>query len=179
MKNLMLFCVLLCGLSAMAIAQTVPKSEIFGGYSYKRCENEGHGDADCNLHGWNASVSVNPNKHVGIVGDFGGHYGKVADAVDLKVNSIMIGPKITIRTPRVTPFVQALFGYAHVTAKLGPVVAGKGNFFAMAFGGGVDVNVSEYFAVRPVQADYFTIKTGNNFTKDFRYSGGVVFKLGQ
>ena len=79
MKKFMLFSVLLCGFSAMAIAQGVPKLELFGGYSYGRCDAKeafGQDNLDCNLNGWNGAVSMNPNKRVGVVADFGGLYGR-------------------------------------------------------------------------------------------------------
>ena len=79
MKRLILFTVLLFCFSAMAVAQGVPRFELFGGYSYVRCDTEefsrGSLDEGCNMNGWNASVAVNANKWAGIVFDFGGYYG--------------------------------------------------------------------------------------------------------
>jgi len=56
------------------------------------------------------------------------------------------------------------------------------NVFAMTAGGGVDFKISEHIAIRPVQAEYFlTTFTdgGNNRQNNFRYSVGVVFRLGR
>ncbi len=192
MKKLMLFTVLLCGFSAMAIAQGVPRFELFGGYSYNRCDMEefsdGELDTACNLHGWNLSFAVNANKWAGVVADFSGHYGNFDglagslvnswdDSIDVQMHSVMIGPKFTLRMPKVTPFAQALVGWAKPNFKEGPMVLGKEHDFAMAFGGGLDINVSEHFAIRPVQVDYFPIKSGNSITDNFRYSAGAVLKL--
>jgi hypothetical protein len=72
-------------------------------------------------------------------------------------------------------------GYAHITASVEGDNVFKENDFAMAFGGGLDVNLNKMVALRPVQLDYFTTRTGQtgNFADHFRYSAGVVIKLGQ
>ena len=192
MKRLMLFIVLLCGFSAMAIAQGVPRFELFGGYAYNRCDTEefsrGATDAACNLNGWDLSLSVNPNKWAGIVFDFGGQYGSLDglagslanswdDSLDAQIHSFMVGPKFALRMRRVTPFAQALVGWGKPTFKEGPLEVIKENDFAMAFGGGIDINIGDYFAFRPVQLDYFPIKSGNSITDNMRYSAGVVLKM--
>ncbi len=192
MKRLMLFAVLLCCFSAMAIAQGVPRFELFGGYSYNRCDTEefsqGRADEACNLNGWNASLSVNASKWAGIVFDFGGHYGSLEglsgklvnswdNSLDVQIHSFMVGPKFALRLPKVTPFAHALVGWAKPNFKEGPLVLIKEHDFAMAFGGGIDINVGDYVAVRPVQLDYFPIKSGNSITDNMRYSAGIVLKL--
>jgi opacity protein-like surface antigen len=174
MRKLVVIAVLVLGFSVMAVAQDVPRAEFFGGYSYLRCDTQG--GPSCNLNGWNGSVSINANKFVGVVADFSGHYGSV-DSASVHAHSFLFGPKITVRREKFTPFLQALFGGTHVN--VGDGVGTSENDFAMAFGGGLDINLSENVAVRPVQAEYLTIKSGSEFLKNFRYSGGIVFKLGK
>jgi opacity protein-like surface antigen len=176
MKKLVLVAVFLFGFAVVSVAQDVPVVEVYGGYSYFRCDTQGD-DIGCNLNGWDGSISFNANKHAGVVADFGGYYGKAGD-YGVNVHSVMFGPKVTFRSPKVTPFVQALFGLGHIQAKDGPVVVEKENDFAIALGGGVDVNINSRIAVRPAQLEYFTVKSGGDFLKNFRYSGGIVFKLG-
>jgi opacity protein-like surface antigen len=177
MKKLVLIAVFLLGFSLVSVAQDNPAAEIYLGYAYSRCDTQGS-DESCNLNGWDGSVSLNPNNKVGVVIDFGGYYGKIGDELDANIHSVMIGPKVTFRKERVTPFVQALIGYGHVNVKEGPSIVLKENDFAMAFGGGLDVNLTDILAVRPVQMDYFVIKSGSEMLDNFRYSGGIVFKLG-
>jgi outer membrane protein OmpA-like peptidoglycan-associated protein len=176
MKRLMLLAVLLCSLSVMAIAQEFPRSEIFGGYSYVRCDTQGE-DISCNLNGWNASAAINANKYVGLAIDFGGVYGTIDQDIKEHVHSVMFGPKVTFRQERWTPFLQALFGYVHPSSESGGVSYHE-NDFGMAFGGGLDINVSDNIAVRPVQLEYFPIKSGGDILNNLRYSAGIVFKLG-
>ena len=189
MRKLMLFVVLLCSFSMMSIAQEFPRTEIFAGYSFFRCDIPGE-DVSCKMNGWNASAAFNANKVFGIVADFGGYYGTLDTSyaygkpdgslyswADLSTHSIMFGPKFTLRRERITPFVQALFGVAHSRAKeLGQVTTD--NDFAIAVGGGVDINVNDWLAVRPIQLEYVPIKSSDEWSKNLRYSAGLVFKLG-
>jgi hypothetical protein len=52
----------------------------------------------------------------------------------------------------------------------------------MTAGGGVDFNVSRHIAIRPFQGEYFLTKFSdgnNNRQNNFRYSAGIVFRLGR
>jgi len=193
MKRLMLFTVLVCGFSAMAIAQGVPRFELFGGYSYVRCDVEAYSggellDEGCGLNGWNTSVAINVNKWAGVVADFGGYYGSLEglqptlynawdQKLDIQKHSVMIGPRFSYRTRTVTPFAHVLIGWARPNVKEGPMSLLRENDVAFAFGGGIDINVHENIAVRAAQVDYFPVKTGNTRADNFRYSAGVVLKL--
>jgi len=50
----------------------------------------------------------------------------------------------------------------------------------MTAGGGVDFRISEHFAIRPVQAEYFLTQFtdgANNRQNNFRYSAGIAFRF--
>jgi opacity protein-like surface antigen len=186
MKKLVLIAVLLLSFSVMVMAQDTPAVEVFGGYSYIHVSPLPYMNADAmNMNGWDASVTFNGNKWAGFVVDFGGDYGtlmrtNIDSWADVKVHSMMFGPKVTLLRGKVSPFVQALFGVARASYKEVGVVNSE-NDFAMAFGGGVDVNLNKMIAVRPVQVEYFGFKEGHtgDFIKNFRYSAGIVLKLGK
>ncbi len=188
MKKLLLVAVLLLGFSVMAVAQDTPVAELFGGYSYFRPDTSAMDDEDdfsLNMHGWNASVALNGNDYLAFVADFGGYYGKVDEEgevdVNVKIHSIMFGPKASFRMGKVTPFVQGLFGYARTTATsdVNDEEFVRENSFAMAFGGGIDININDVVAIRPAQVEYFGIKLGGDMTNNFRYSAGIILKLGK
>ena len=183
MKRFVVFSILLLGFSAVAVAQDTPAAEVFGGYSYLRCDT-GSDDISCNLNGWNGSAAFNVNQTFGVVADFGGYYGTVEDVVKMKLHSFMFGPKFAFRSnEKVTPFVQALFG--GIRSKF--EIEGEGSFsetdLAMAFGGGLDINVSDRIAIRPVQFEYVPVRVSDEVSSDWshnlRYSAGIVFKLGK
>ena len=55
------------------------------------------------------------------------------------------------------------------------------NDLAMALGGGIDVNLNDRIALRPVQLDYFATRgnTTGDFADHLRFSTGFVIKLGK
>jgi len=177
MKKVVLFAVFLLGLAAVAAAQDVPKAELFGGYSYLRCDAEGN--SDCNLNGWNASIAINANKYLGIVGDFTGVYGTVDDSVNVKLHTFLFGPKIAFRGGRLTPFAQALFGSAHLRISDESNWSDRDNHFAMTLGGGLDINAGEYVAIRLFQMEYLLMRIDRDNRSNFKLSAGIVFKLGK
>jgi opacity protein-like surface antigen len=194
MKKLVLVAVFLLGFSVMAMAQDVPAVEIFGGYSLVLVDTTTAAGApsgnSLGLNGWDASVAFNGNKWLGFVADFGGYYGTldtsysyppgVKSWADISIHSIMVGPKFTLHRGAVAPFVHALFGYARIKAReLGDDYVESD--FAMALGGGLDVNLSSRVSIRPAQLDLFTTKsaTTGGFADHFRFSTGFVLKLGK
>jgi opacity protein-like surface antigen len=176
MKRWVLLCAVLVLLPLVVSAQENPKVEVFGGYSFLHITAAG---GSANLNGGSGSVSFNPNKTLGVVADIGGYHWSES-GIDANVISYLFGPKFAYRTSsRVTPFVQALFGGAHASAG-SAFGTGSANAFAMALGGGVDVNATEHVGVRLVQAEYvfsnFT-DTVDNRQNSVRVSAGVVFRF--
>lgn len=51
--------------------------------------------------------------------------------------------------------------------------------FGMVLGGGIDLNVSSYMAIRLIQADYFMSKHGDSTMNNVDLSFGAVFFLGK
>jgi opacity protein-like surface antigen len=177
MKRVTLVAVCLLFISAIAVAADAPKAEVFGGYSYFRCDT-GSSDVTCNLNGWNASVAFNAKKYLGIVANFGGSYGKIEDIVDTKIHSFLFGPQFSVRKDKVTPFAHALFGVAHVQQGITGLGTDSANEFAMALGGGLDINAGKKIAIRVAQADYVMSRKGGESFNNFSYSAGIVLKLG-
>ena len=183
-----------------------PKVELFLGYSFIRATPRSTQDRIAWLHGGDANIAFNVNHYLGLVADFGGYpassltitgpgtpSSRVVDA-DGRVFTYMIGPRLSYRNPRITPFAQALFGVAHAGAVSISGCAGSSvciplpseNAFAMVVGGGFDVNVHRRLAIRLIQADYFMTRfkdpsspTGQSGKRnDVRLSTGLVFRFG-
>ncbi|HTZ99280.1 MAG TPA: outer membrane beta-barrel protein [Candidatus Aquilonibacter sp.] len=173
---------LLCGLillsAAAASAQGVAKVEVFAGYSYLHSSVTGT-SFSANLNGGSASVSVNPTSWLGLVGDFGGYHGGLnsdSSGINGELYTYMFGPKSAFRVGRFTPFVQSLFGGIHASSGS---AFGSENAFAMATGGGLDVNAAQHLGIRLVQAEYVltTLHDGvNNRQNSVRVSAGIVFR---
>src|SRR5260370_2908668 len=162
-------------------AQDVSKMDIFAGYSFLRSQARGQifafspGTPQLQpIDGFNASVTENLNKWVGITEDLSGYY---SDA-GIKNHTLLVGPQLSFRQAHgITPFIHGLFGASYQSpAKQSPIIEGafggpgvilpffpfpsppglRGSHasFAMAFGGGVDYNVNPRFSIRLIQADY-------------------------
>ena len=193
-KNIVvLVLVILC--AAFAVAQDAPKVSVFGGYQYVSLDTKG-GDR-LNFNGWDADVAFHATKNVAIVGDVSGVY-KSESMTDpllgtvtakLRLYNYLVGPRVSFGTGKVTPFAEALFGLGHAT--VGGDVSGVGsasigsNGFAMALGGGIDINANQHFAVRAVKFDYLMNHvsmdafgvSGSENLNNYRIATGVVFKF--
>jgi opacity protein-like surface antigen len=197
LSGVMLGVMLLFSSAASAQYDEGPKAEVFAGYSYVRA-NLGFGIPGANFNGGSASVSFNPSSSFGIVADFGGyHVGDIGGLpVDGNMYTYLFGPKLAMRSGRVTPFVQALFGGAHISGSAyiptlsrvqpqpqGVILIGSGseNAFAMALGGGLDVNATDHIGIRLIQAEYlmtrFGVLNSSDTQNNARISAGVVFRF--
>jgi opacity protein-like surface antigen len=189
--------VVLCLPLAASAQEVAPKVEIFGGYSLLRVDPGsipgGSDVGKIDTHGFNVSMAGNVAKHVGIVSEFS-RFTKSGSAsnifgdprlsgVDVKVRvfPFMFGPRVTLHRGKVEPFVHALFGVARPGAEasaLGVSVEDAASSFASALGGGLDIKAHNNLAIRLGQVDYLRARAGGEGSNNFRYSVGVVIRLG-
>jgi len=149
------------------MAQDYAKAEIFGGYQYLHLGGDFTG---LNTNGWNASLTGNFSKHLGLAADFGGAY-KSVGGVSTHVYSYTGGPVVSMDAGgKINPFAHALFG--------GATFGGGGtsvNAFTMMFGGGVDAQLNKAFSIRVVQFDWVYYRhSGVSEDSNVRLSTGVV-----
>lgn len=160
---------------AQDTTETAPQAEVYGGYSY----------AGSGSNGFDVSIAANVNKWFGVVADFGGQYSTFNDqgfTEKIRSHSYLIGPRISLRKKRATPFVHALFGGARVnteTDEFGPLVTFSDTSFAMALGGGLDVKVNEQIAIRAFQIDYLRTSFFGGTQNKGRIAAGIVFRFGK
>lgn len=193
MRLITLITFLLLTLSMPVMAQDAPDAEVFGGYSFFKSDGGG------SLHGWNASVAGNLSRSFGFVVDFSGNYGSQslradfsdpdfpatiiarADA-DSKLNMILGGPQYSYRKhEKITPFAHALFGASRLSTKatlsFGNItreISAADMAFTAAFGGGLDLKLSENVSLRMIQADYVLTRFGGSTQNNARLSVGIV-----
>lgn len=171
MKKLIMLLAVLFVASLPAQAQTdYPGAEIFGGYSYF---NTDFGDRE-SQHGWGASFTGNLGPRVGLVAEFSGNYKGIDFGpfdISTRTYTYLFGPRFSYRTDAATVFGHVLVGGATLQ-----IEDASDTNFALAAGGGVDVNVSNRFAIRAAQIDYIPIFAGDTI-HNFRYMGGVVIKF--
>lgn len=157
MKKLIL---LSLGLLLFAIPARSQSADASIGYSYFHL---GSG-VDVNQNGVSGSLAYNPNRWLGLVGDFG-YYHASPSGVTLNTYTYLFGPRLTLRNPsRINPFVQGLVGGSRIT------IGGLSNDqLAYSFGGGVDLGFAPHLALRP-QVDYVGLNTPGQVTNCTRVS---------
>lgn len=211
---------LACLVSTLAFAQSeVPKAEVYAGYSFLRIFPGGNVNA-YNTNGGIGALQFNLNPMFSIVAQFGGnHAGHVSFrgpniALDQTVFQYLFGPRVAFgKRGKLAPYAHFLVGGAHnsrsfnvpnsllpgftnpqgLTIEPGPTttkIRSTQNAFAMSIGGGVDINLSHRFAVRPAQVEYIYSRfspfnvpglpprfNANRTQNNFQYSAGAVFKF--
>jgi opacity protein-like surface antigen len=160
---------------AMAQDQNTPRVEIFGGYSHLVADVNG---SSFNLNGAHVSATESLNSWFGGVLDFSAHYGTLG-GLNVNTESIMYGALVAYRKSRaITPFAHASFGATRGSAGyLG--ISKSDTHLGMAFGGGVDVKLTERVSFRVIQADYLQTNFLNLKQYNIRASSGLVFRLGR
>ncbi len=148
--------------------------------------------ASHNMNGGIASITGNLSRWLGFTAEVtGSAIGGLPAATDGTLYTYLFGPHFARRSDRVTPFLHGLFGGARLNVNAPPTVA-PGSFlvstqhenaFAMALGGGFDVNLGKRLSWRLVEADYlFTNFTDGqtNRQNSFRASTAIIakFKVG-
>jgi hypothetical protein len=177
-------------LSIPSFAQEVnyPKAEIFGGFSILSMSGTSIDpttglpavdpttglpiSARNSMWGWQASANGNLSHHLAIVGDFGAQYKTLGGLVPVNSYQFLFGPRMVFRGPRFTPFVHFLFGgikegtgsfsITDPVSGLSVSIPGASSTgFGMGIGGGIDVNISDRFALRVPQFDWTPVRVSS------------------
>jgi hypothetical protein len=160
MKKLVL---LALGLFLFAIPSHAQSADASIGYSYFRLGNSN----GINQNGVSGSIAYNPNRWLGLVGDFGAYHASPG-GISLNTYTYLFGPRLTLRNPtKINPFVQALAGGSRLSGG-----GGSSNQFAFSVGGGVDIGMLPHLALRP-QVDYVGLHNSGQTLNCTRVSLGV------
>jgi hypothetical protein len=160
---------------------STPAAEVGLNYSFVHRNSE-QGLNHFNQNGGSGYFEYNLNRTVGLVGDLGGYSN---GNFDRKTFSYLFGPRLNWRMSRMVPYVQFLFGGAYEWGVInGTGISTTQNGFAMAAGGGLDVNITHHIAFKPLQVEYFMSQLPqlatnlNSAQNNLRYSAGVVYRFG-
>jgi hypothetical protein len=199
-------------LAAVPIAaQDAPKAEVLADFSLLRFNPTITGVDSHTTYGGGGGMAYFFGKYIGIVGEFQGYGGKTytaklaagqvpglpAGTYTSQGNNFtyLFGPQVKFRnSSKVIPFGEILFGGSQTSVYSGFKCTSctGGNVtlnvptqhpFTMAFGGGVDVNVSKNVALRLGQFDWILTRYTNPYTStnnqnNFRFQAGIIFMLG-
>jgi hypothetical protein len=182
---------------AAATAAREFKGEVYLGIGYANLDVAGlqsrqHG------WGWGASVAWRPRRHFALVADFSGQYEPECAENDVKcflrlissrqirefsAYQFLAGPRVILPARRAEVFFHALAGGARTHSSILDLTTGaqtkvsSGPHLALAFGGGVDWNFAERFAVRLAQVDVIPVRENAQWQKNVRIQGGIVFRF--
>jgi opacity protein-like surface antigen len=178
------------GVIATAQETSTPVAEVGLSYSYVRV-NPGGILSSYNANGGYGYAEYNFSKVFGLVADLGANHVGSVNGVQLGNTSFeyLFGPRFNWRHSRFTPYVQALVGGERFSNGLNPGsndprLLSSQNNFAAAFGGGLDIAVTNHIAIKPIQVEWLTTQISNsaanvNYVQNnLRYSAGVVFRFG-
>lgn len=177
-----------------------PKAELALAYSYIDAHPSIPQITSFNLNGGGVAFVYNVTPMIGIKGDFMAYTGGggllrtpiFAGTVNGNLFTYMFGPQVKKHSGKVNPFGQALFGAGHtntysqfsnIEAGLFSAPSTSNNAFAMEFGGGLDIKLSEHISVRPVEVNYlytqFHTTNINNSQNNFKYVAGINIGFGE
>lgn len=172
---------LFCAFSLPASAQRffkLPTVEVFGGYSYLWYQSKPLGfSGNSNLNGYNVELSL-PHLYegLGIVADVSAHYNH-----EMQEYNFLIGPQYSFQIKNMRIYGHGLFGKSRDrlgligSSQIEPSSLERG----LAFGGGVDLPLSERVSFRAVQADYLITSNFGGTQHNVRLSTGFVFSFGK
>jgi opacity protein-like surface antigen len=185
MRQIALITIVVGLLAGWATAQVPTSGNVFLGYSYENSDWSGlsNGLNRPNLSGWEGSLEGKIFPHIGIVADLSGHYGSenftdVTNSGTTNVSvtghelEVLFGPRVSIPIGKLTPFVEAFFGVAHIHNG-GDFPSSSNTSFGTALGGGLEYRIVRPIGVR-VEADYLQTRFFNTTQDNFRLSTGVA-----
>ena len=202
---LLLLIALICAPAVLAQNNDYSYYEFYVGYAHERANNNAdridrNGTATFNgrpvdfasrreaYNGFNVEFNQNVTRHIGIVTSFSGTYAtntyvdrNSGRSFDARVQryDLLAGPRYNWRPGGVVPFAHALFGVSHMRASFDdPLLSCRKSdtAFAMAFGGGLDVNAGDRIDVRVIQVDYLPTFFNGKRQDNFRAGAGIKIK---
>jgi outer membrane protein with beta-barrel domain len=158
-------------------AQTAPRLQISGNYSYLRFGSKQLGFTDdSGLKGGNAGFTFNIKPYFGVVGEIGGEWG-----APFKFYDALAGPRIQWPHNKLTLYGQGLFGKVKARIAL-PNEPNNGHSEAAigySFGGGVEYALTPHFSIRAIHADYMIAHVFSTDQRNIRVSVGITYNLGR
>lgn len=167
-------------------AGSAPSGNLSIGYNYIGANVPPGGNQYFGLQGGYVSGSLGLKDWLSLTGKFtGGHASKISPlGQDLTLMTFMGGPTISRSGHRLVPFAQALFGGAQASDSYfpsGTTSKTSAGSWAMSAGGGLDINLSDRFAVRAMDVEYLRTAFPNgssNEQNQLMIGAGLVIKFG-
>lgn len=168
----------------VAVAHSPDRVEVFGGYSY--LSSDFTQSVSGGVSGWNVSAFVRVFRYLGVDADFSGYSPSASNPCSpicasgpfATYHTFMGGPQASVRIGRIQPFAHVLFGATRGNfTRTDQQFGGDFSPFTFAFGGGVDVGLNRWLAVRG-QIDVLHIGSQNFSSSSMaRLSTGLTVRF--
>jgi outer membrane immunogenic protein len=186
-RNLLLAGMCMVGSIAAVAQENAPTPIIEAGANFSYMKTmPGSGVSSFGSQGGSGTFVYNISRAFGVVADIGAYHNGGDANFNPNTLSYLFGPRFSLRkSSKFTPYARVLFGGSHVSTNLlnadGNPTVERG--FATAFGGGLDIRVTNHVAIKPFQLEYLMTETpniwsANNSQNNVRYSAGMVFRFG-
>jgi outer membrane protein OmpA-like peptidoglycan-associated protein len=183
---------------AAAQEESPPKVELYGGYSFFHPGANVNGELpgaiaplssrlEANPRGFGGTLTFNFNRWLGLSFDGSTDWGSGEAGLQRRIDdaafaNFSVGPKITYRGHRFSPFVEVLIG----SHRLAPDAFHDIDKLGFMFGGGLDIKLSRHVAWRLLRADYVisdyrfgaSPATPNTEIRGARFQTGLNFMFG-
>jgi outer membrane immunogenic protein len=138
------------------------------------------------MQGGTAEFNAGLFHQLSAVGEVSIHHAASINSVHegLGLGTYLFGLRYSQRAKRLAPFAQALVGGVHGFDAFFPNPnrsSATPDALAASFGGGINLNLSDRFALRVVQADYVLTTLPNdagNVQNNLRLGAGIVIRIG-
>lgn len=195
---------------SVVFAQDFPKVEVPVYYSYMHFNPENSNTVSgFSLNGGGGALIFNVNHTLGIQAEFNGYGSSTktftfAGGSDLcpsgctvsasgNLFTYNVGPVLKYRGEHFQPFVELMFGGAHLNVygdlkkacqlTCQTSAAPSNNAWDFIIGGGFDIPVGKSISIRPAQFDFVLTRFDSAFTtsnqnqSNFRYQAGIIFRF--
>jgi len=192
--------------ACLAVAQDVPRIEVFGGYAFSHNSSLPLAE-NTSDHGWETAFKYNVLSRLGLVAEIDGRKGtdfrvlqpstNVSVVVEQPVSTFnfLFGPEVNVyRNRRIAFHLRGLVGFVHASdndthASIFSSLSDPGQFlftrtfvtntFASSFGGNMDVRLGHGFSWRAVQPEAVVLNRNGRAHTDLRVATGLVFNFGK
>lgn len=187
MRKLLGFIAFLLICSAPAMAQSAPKWELGGGYTFRDFMNP-QTNTRLKMNGWSGTADYTVLKRwLSAAVDLDGTYNNYGVYGNTSVYSAFIGPQIyPLGHRKLTLFAHVLFGEGYTRNTI-PASGGfnqrtfSSNAFAWEGGAGLDYTLKKRWAIRLIQFDYEDTKfypAAGVPQGNYKLGFGVVYRFG-
>jgi hypothetical protein len=188
-QKIMFVSVLLLLISIPAAGQSLPRADVFGGYTYTNTHSS-NGDSS-NYNGASVGAAYYPSTWFGVAADVGRSTASgfkdstgAHNVASSSATHYLFGPRFRLGNSRFTPFIETLVGgvnRSNLMASNGSILVGAQKSFGILAGGGLDIKLTSHIAIRPIDvgllSTWFSPGAGiHNSQDDVSLSSGIVLR---